>query len=218
MRAARLLVVLLAGCAAQTQYTEPERPPSERPTYSVGRERDQKPGAPILVDRPRSTLWRQVLSGADKAGLVIEGADTKTGAINVRYTGDPKDYIDCGRVVSKVSTAKGDRNYDFAAAKAYQQYELQKGDKLYLVDRRMHLDVNATLTLESPSPSQTRVSLDTRYTATRDQAVRGGGAKPFSVIDKVNFTSRSSATFPNAATKCFATGEFEKDLMDLVRR
>ncbi|MBA2690324.1 MAG: hypothetical protein H0U63_05950 [Burkholderiales bacterium] len=210
------IVLLLAGCATPTEYI---RPDTGRPTYStsdggVARTIERS----LVVDRPLGVVWRQLLSGVVKRSFVIEGVNPNTWTAQLRYTGDPKDYIDCGRVISKVKTAKGERNYDFPAAKAYQQYELQQDNKLYLVDRRMNLEARATVVLAAVNPSATRVNLETHYTVIRDQSVQGGG-KPFGVTDKVSFGSADSATFPtNAPTKCQATGRLERDVFEAMRR
>lgn len=207
----------LVGCATPTEYkAPPETPP---PNYSTGPTHDKKgPPDPLTVDRSRPAAWRQVIAAVEKTSFVVEAANQNTWTLQLRYTGEPREYIDCGRVTSKVKTARGEHNYDFAAAKSYQQYELQKGDKLYLVDRRMNIDVRATLMLESVAPARTRAKLESTYTVTRDQAVQGGGSKPFSVVDKVTFAGTESATFPNAATRCRATGQFEADVVGLLRR
>ena len=211
-----LLLCVLAGCASQNDYVAPE---TGKPTYSSGDAAGRGvPNEPLVVDRARATLWRQLIAATEKTSFVVEGADQSTWTLRLRYTGEPREYIDCGRVTSKVKTAKGERNYDFAASKAYQQYELQRNDKLYLVDRRMNIDVRAMLVLESVAPAKTRVKLDSSYTVTRDQAVQGGGGQPFAMVDKINFKDSESATFPNAATKCRATGQFESDVMGLLRR
>lgn len=207
-------VLALFGCASQSEYVKPE---PARPTYSTGS--GQRPiGEPVVIERPRATLWRQLGSGTEKNNFMLEGANQNAWTVQLHYTGEPREYIDCGRVTSKVKTARGERNYDFAAAKAYQQYELQQGERLYLVDRRMTLDVRATLMLESVSATTTRVKTESTYTITRDQAVQGGGGKPFAMVDKISFNGGQSAVFPNAATRCQATGEFERDVLAFIRR
>jgi hypothetical protein len=216
MRLSPGLLTLLAlfGCASQNDYVKPE---PTKPTYSTGS--GQRPiGEPVVIERPLATLWRQLVSGTEKASLMVEGANQNSWTMQLHYSGEPKGYIDCGRVTSKVKTARGERNYDFAAAKSYQQYELQQGDRLYLVDRRMSLDVRATLVMESVSATTTRVKTESTYTITRDQSVQGGGGKPFAMTDKISFNGGKSAVFPNAATRCQATGELERDVLALLRR
>ncbi|HVK55344.1 MAG TPA: hypothetical protein VM532_09985 [Burkholderiales bacterium] len=204
-------LVLLAGCAAPTKYIEPD---ASKPARAAG----PTVGAPGVVDHPQTAAWQQLISGAPKAGFLVERPNLAAWTLNLRYTGDPKEYIDCGRVVSKVKTAKGEHTYDFPAAKAYQQYQLQKGNKVFLVDRRMNIEIRTTVSLEPVTQSSTRLKMDSQYIATRDQAVRGGGAKPFGMTDSISFDAAGGATFPNAATRCRGTGKFESDVLAVARR
>lgn len=207
-----LLLLLLAGCAGPTEYTRPEvQPVPERTAPSGG------PGAPIVIDKPREAVWRQLMASAPNSNFVVVEASPKTWTLHLRYTGDPKDYIDCGRVRSPVKTAQGERVYDFAAAKAYQQYELQTGGRLYLVDRRMNIDARASVTLEALAQARTRASVATRYVVTRDQSVTGNG-KPFALTDTIRFGGQENATFPNAPTNCHATGQFEGEVLGFAKR
>jgi hypothetical protein len=209
-----IIIALLGACASQTKYVEP----NARKSGSNAVAAEKNSGGVDVVERAQAVVWQRLITGAQRAGFVVESPNQATWTLQLHYTGDPKDYIDCGRVMAKVKTAKGERNYDFPAAKAYQQYELQQGSKLFLVDRRMNLDVRAMLNLEALGPSRTRVKLDSQYTAIRDQSVQGGGAQSFALTAKVNFGSSDGATFPDAATRCRATGKFESDVLSLVRR
>jgi hypothetical protein len=209
-----IVFVLLGGCASQNHYVKPE---GRKSASSSGAAQSAANGSSV-VERSQAVVWQQLIAGSGRAGFVIESPNQETWTLQIHYIGDPKNYIDCGRVISKVKTAKGERNYDFPAAKAYQQYQLQQGSKLFLVDRRMNLDVRATLILEPLTQSRTRVKVDSQYTATRDQSVRGGGAAPFGVTDRVSFGLSDGAIFPNAATKCQATGKFESDVLAVARQ
>jgi hypothetical protein len=205
-----LFLLVLAGCAAHTEYTKPKTQPEAEQARPVA------PGT-VVVDRPRDVVWRQLLANAAKSNFSVSEVNPKTWTVQLRYTGDPKDYIDCGRVRSPVKTAKGEKIYEFSAAKAYQQYQLQSGGRLYVVDRRMNIDVRATVNLEAVGQTRTHGSLAARYSVTRDQSVTGSG-KPFAVTDTVKFSGRETATFPNAPTNCHATGRLEDELLALLKQ
>jgi hypothetical protein len=151
-----IIILLVTGCASQNKYIKPDA--SKAGSYPSASERSAT-GADI-VDRAQAAIWQQLITGAGKAGFVVSSPDPGIWTLQIRYTGDPKNYIDCGRVISKVKTAKGERNYDFPAAKTYQQYQLQQGGKVFLVDRRMNLDIQATLRLEAMTESRTRVKME----------------------------------------------------------
>jgi hypothetical protein len=204
-----LLLLLLAGCAAQTEYTKPGvQPPLPTPMQITGNVVD--------IEKPRDAVWRQLLAAVAKSRFIASDVISKSWTLQVRYIGDPRDYIDCGRVRSPVKTAQGEKVYEFSAAKAYQQYQLQSGGRLYVVDRRMNVDVRTTVTMEALTPTRTRVTFAPRYSVTRDQSVTGSG-KPFAVTDTVKFAGQENATFPNAPTNCHATGQMEKDLVALIK-
>jgi|GEM_PF-3558256 len=208
-----IAVVLLAGCASQSQYIQPDTSKKKNSTPTVNTE-----SGGFVVEKPVATVWQRLIAGGPKIGFIIDNSNSTGRSLQLHYTGDPKDYIDCGRVVATVKTAKGERTYDFPAAKPYQQYQLQQNGKLFLVDRRMNLDVRAQVDLEAPSQFRTRISMDVQFTAIRDQTVQGGGSKPFGITDQISFSSAGSATFPNAATKCRATGKFEQDVLALIKQ
>jgi hypothetical protein len=203
-------LLLLAGCAAQTEYTKPDvQPPPPTPTSIAGNVVD--------IEQPRDAVWRQLLAAVVKSRFIASEATPKNWTVQLRYIGDPRDYIDCGRVRSPVKTAQGEKVYEFSAAKAYQQYQLQSGGRLYVVDRRMNVDVRTTVTMAALAANRTRITLAPRYSVTRDQSVTGSG-KPFAVTDTVKFAGQETATFPNAPTNCHGTGQMEKELVALIKR
>ncbi|MES2354118.1 MAG: hypothetical protein V4568_06890 [Pseudomonadota bacterium] len=215
-------VLLLGACASfpnfpglgsQSKYVEPE---SFKASAFIN---DKSWVDSAIIGHNQVVTFDRVISATQKSDFVLESTNRNTWMIQLRYTGDPKNYIDCGRIVSRVKTPKGEHKYEFPAAKAYQQYQIQRDDKLYFIDRRMALDISAVITFEVLSPSRTRVKVDTQYTATRDQSYQDSSGKPTGMTDRVTFGLRdASATFSNAATKCRATGQFELDLLALAKR
>jgi hypothetical protein len=205
-----VLLLLLVGCAAQIEYTKPQVQPAPPAPMPVT-------GNVVDIEKSRDAVWRQLLLAVANSRFIASDVIAKSWTLQLRYIGDPKDYIDCGRVRSPVKTAQGEKVYEFAAAKAYQQYQLQSGGRLYVVDRRMNVDVRTTVTMEAVTPTHTRVTLASRYSVTRDQSVTGSG-KPFAVTDTVKFAGQETATFPNAPTNCHATGQMEKELVGLIKR
>jgi hypothetical protein len=167
-----------------------------------------------IVMKSRDNLWRSVTAALSQSRFAVTSVDYKTGVMQLRYAGDPRNYIDCGRVNSKV----GERTFDFPAASAYQQYQILSQGKIFNVDRRMNLEAQIALSIQALDTTRTSARADTRYGVTRDQYVTPtqGGA-PFNASDSVNFMYNESATFPNAATRCTATLQLENELMQLVR-
>lgn len=208
------MVLLVTACASQNEYIEPNVRKTE-PSNNINGDITE----PVMVNAALASTWQKLSSAFSSRGMVIDKPDQTSSTMTLRYAGDPKTYIDCGRVVSKVNTSKGEKTYDFAAAKGFQQYQIQQNGKNYLIDRRMILDIRSVLKLENAGPLKTKVTLgSSEYAATRDQLVRGGGAKPFGVTDKINFGLKDGAKFQNAATYCRATGKFEAEVLTIIKR
>lgn len=169
-----------------------------------------------IVNKSRDNLWRTVSSALSQSRFAVTSVDYKTGIMQLRYAGDPRNYIDCGKV--KVIPPNGGPSYEFPAANANQQYQISTQGKIFNVDRRMNLDAQIMLSLQALDAARTSVRAETRYGVSRDQYVTPtqGGA-PFNASDSVSFMFNESATFPNAATRCTATLQLESELMQFVR-
>jgi hypothetical protein len=119
---ATLVVAVLAGCAGKVDYI--------RPTMHTTPGQNTK-----LIQKPRDAVWAASVPALSKQFFVINNLDKSSGLINISYSGDPEKYIDCGRITSFVKNAQGERTYDFAGAKAQQNYEIMNpGVGLFFLD------------------------------------------------------------------------------------
>lgn len=156
-----------------------------------------------------------------KQFFVINNLDKSSGLINISYSGDPEKYIDCGNITSFVKNARGERTYNFPGAKASQQYEIMDSLGLFFIDRKMLLDGRVNLIFEEISPTQTRVTANTRYSVHRDQTIRTV-VTPYPQVfsDNVSFNSGSKGQFPTNAngefTECAPTGRLERDILSAI--
>lgn len=214
---------MLTACATQPVVYKPSPvpPPVTRPSAPM------MPAPPVAetisptaktVTKTKDNLWRAVSAALPGTRFSIDSVDFKSGLMQLRYNGDPRNYIDCGKVTSTVKLPTGDRTYDFPAASAYQQYQTMNRDRIFNVDRRMTLEALMRLSLQPLDAQRTSARVETRYGLTRDQLVtpQNGGA-PFNATDTVSFTHDTSATFPNAPLACRSTLQLENELMQLVR-
>jgi len=206
---ASVSVLALVGCAGKLDYAPP--------TTLVA------PGANVkLIDRPREVVWNAAIPELGKQYFVINNLDKSSGLINVSYSGDPELYIDCGRITSYVKNAQGERTYDFAGAKAQQQFEVMNSSGLFFLDRRMNLEGRVNLIFEEVGPSSTRVTANTRYVVARTQTVRSAANSiPHTATDTINFNSGGGASFPVArdgrGSQCVATGALERAILNAIR-
>ena len=208
-RTAALLVLatFLTGCAGKIDYIRPS---------VLGKAENSK-----IVNKSRSAVWDATVPQLGKQFFVINNLDKSSGLINISYTGDPEKYIDCGRIVSYVKNARGERTYDFAAAKQQMSYEVMTSN-LFFLNRQMNLEGRVNLIFEEIGPEQTRVSANTRYVVKRDQTVRDVEGRSRNGTDSISFNSNSSASFPpgnsaGEATTCQPTGLLESEILMNVR-
>jgi hypothetical protein len=54
----------------------------------------------VDIEKPRDAVWRQLLAAVANSRFITSDVILKSWTLQLRYIGDPKDYIDCGRVRS----------------------------------------------------------------------------------------------------------------------
>ena len=203
-----IVAAFLVACAGKVDYT--------RPTAVVPPGSNSK-----IIDRPRDTVWSTAVPELGKRFFVINNLDKSSGLINISYTGDPDKYVDCGRIISFVKNARGERTYNFAGSSAQQSYEIMESGGLFFIDRRMTLEGRVNLIFEEVSPSQTRVTANTRYVVQRTRAIRAAANNASQTLsDSISFKSASSASFPgheSQAAQCAATGALEQEILEALR-
>lgn len=182
------------------------------------------PGQNIkIVEKSRDAVWAASVPALGKQFFVINNLDKASGLMNVSYTGDPERYIDCGRITSFVKNAQGERTYDFAGAKAQQNYEILKpAVGLFFLDRRMSLEGRVNLIFEEVGPTTTKVTANTRYVVVRTQNVRSAaGGIPGNSSETISFNSGSGASFPanqqGQSAECVSRGTLETEILSAVQ-
>lgn len=204
------IAVLLVACAGKVDYIRPTA------TTTVGANSK-------VINKPRDAIWNSAVPELGKQFFVINNLDKSSGLINISYSGDPEKYIDCGRITSYVKNARGERTYNFPGAKSQQNYEvMEPGNGLFLIDRRMSLEGRVNLVFEEVSPSQTRVTANTRYVVQRQRIIRNiANNFPQTLSDSLSFNAGGSGSFPSGpdgrTSECVATGNLEREILSAVR-
>jgi len=202
-----ILMLLLGGCAANQAYVHPTAP-SAVPSNSA------------IVEKPRGSLWKEVVPTLDTKRFAVTNADKQSGLLTIGYTGDPVRYIDCGRVNARVKSGDGERSDSFPGAAASQNYELTLPQGLFRIERHMALDARTTLVFEEITSDRTRLTATTRYVVTRTIRVTDANNRSSNFTDTISFDSGSGASFPahkdGKATECVATGLLESELLSLL--
>ena len=208
----------LASCSGFEQRRQPGPPPVKPPSAYVKPEMDVVSDLERDVWRPKSAVWKKFMLAVSRTNFYIGHVDEAKGELQVHYSGDPQNYVDCGRVASSVKLPEGEKNYDFPAASPYQQYQVIRKGKVYQVERRMGLTAAVRMIFSEAEPEKTRINATSSYTLTRDQSVVGGAnSKPLLLNDSIGFNTGETGTFPNAQTKCQPTGKLEADLLGLLK-
>lgn len=201
-------LLLLAACAGKVEYLRPNV------------------GVPIAntraVDMSRDELWSRLIPELGKRFFVINNLDKASGLINISYTGDPEQYVDCGHITSYVKNAAGERTYSFPAASAAQRYEVMpEGRGLLSVDRRMTLEGRMNLIVEDVGPGKSRLTANTRYVLTREVHVTQASNQASRTFrDSLSFNTGQIAAFPGDADRtieCYPTGRFEEDVISSLK-
>lgn len=205
-----IVASVLAGCAGKVDYI--------RPSTQMTHGQNIK-----LIQKPRDAVWAASVPALSRQFFIINNLDKSSGLINLSYSGDPEKYIDCGRITSFVKNAQGERTYDFAGAKAQQNYEIMDPSVgLFFLDRRMSLEGRVNLVFEEVDANTTRVTANTRYVVTRTQVVRqAGGGFPQNSNDTISFNSGARAPFPanqrGEFAECAARGVLEQEVLSAVQ-
>ena len=203
-----LLAIILTGCmAGKVDYSMPTTSPSDLNSKTIEKSRD--------------TVWSSSIPKLGKQFFVINNIDKSSGLINLSYSGNPENFIDCGRITSYVKNARGERTYDFAGSSANQSYEIMNPNGLFLLERKMSLEGRMNLIFEEIDQNSTKVTANTRYVITRQVTSRNIASNfPQSKTDTISFNSGERASFPanndGRALICVSTGKLERDVLSQI--
>ena len=209
MTAIRFLTILMTsfigGCSGEFNYTPPRSPEPVNNT--------------VVINQPFDAVWERAIPSLGTSFFVINNLERDSGLINVEYSGDPEQYIDCGRLRSTVSNARGERVYDFPLASAQEIYEVMdpgQGINLTFIDRRLQLLGRANIIFEEAGTAQTRVTVNARYVVERTVRMQAVSGETRVSEDTLSFNSGGADTFGDGETRCVANGSLEQDVLELI--
>jgi uncharacterized protein YceK len=199
-----VVVILIGGCAGKVtyQYIQPTQ------TYKANNS--------VTVNKPRADVWSQIIPSLDGSCFVIKNLDTKSGFINISYSGNPERYVDCGVIDSYVKNESGERRYVFPAASAYMEYETtQDGKNIFFKKRTMNLEGRINISVQEVSATSTLVTVNTHYVLTRDLLISNPEGQGNHLNDSISFKTNGSASLTKITT-CYATGALEREVLSLI--
>lgn len=173
----------------------------------------------VVVQTPFDEAWSRAIPQIGKSFFAINNIDKSSGILNVSYSGDPEQYVDCGTIHSEFGSAA----FDFPAARAEQQFLGPSGvnPPRGQFDRRVSLDGRMNIVFERAAAGYTRVTVNAMYVVssreTRQACGVFGGCYAPAVIssDSVTFNTGGEGKFGDGTT-CRAKGSFEQAVLGLI--
>jgi hypothetical protein len=194
---------IFSACAGELKYTPPVT------SYNLNNS--------FIAAKSKDEVWKTIVPNLGKSFFVINNLEKESGIINVSYSGDPEKYVDCGRIYSYVSNARGQRTYDFPASRGNQHYEIMQGGDYLRIDRKLDCEGRINIIVQELSPDHTQISVNTKYVLTKSSAGYDGmGRLAGQKTDSISFTSGGQAQFPNTATICKANGRLEEEVISIL--
>lgn len=200
LRAAALLAVL-AGLLPTAQAAESfaYRPPEREPKGERSR---------FVRDTPDSVL-QQVWAYLEEQGLAIETIDPERRLVVARYGGDPRPYLDCGKVELLVDGRPADPPRIYSANKPEVRSARTVDGKRYGLLRRLRLDARLVVEVE-PSGKGARARSSAVLVASKQvERLRKGGV-PDELVRRevISFRSDEVGRFAEGTT-CVSNGKLE---------
>jgi hypothetical protein len=202
LRAAFLALPLLAALGPtaalatdEFDYQPPERDPrGERTRY---------------VDEAPDIVLQEIWNFLEEQGLTVESVDPQTRLIVARYRGDPRPYIDCG----KVETLAGGQPMEPPRVYSANKDEVRaartvKGRRIGLL-RELRLDGRVAIRVE-PRGKGSRVFSLATFVATKSvsRLRKGGVVDELIERETISFMSDEAGQFAKG-TICISNGKLE---------
>jgi hypothetical protein len=176
-------------------YRPPERPPrGERSHY---------------VEAPPEWLLDHVAAHLRELGLRVEETNKNERRLIARYSGDPREFVDCGVVEMLIDGERSDPPKQYSANRPETRtYRAASGKRVGLL-REMKLDARVAVEVEAQGKGS-RVTTNAVYVLTKTVSRVYKGGEPGSVIDRevMSFESTEMGRFKKG-TSCVATGRLE---------
>lgn len=198
-----ILLALLAASAPPAaaqgresfRYEPPERTPrGERTRY---------------VDAPPDDVLQELWTMFEEQGLALESVDPQTRLIVARYSGDPRPYLDCGKVEALSDGKPMAPPRVYSANKAEIRSARTYHNKRYGMLRQLQLDARLVIRIE-PRGKGSRMFSRATFVATQQQRRLRRGGVPDELVRRevISFESAEAGRFAKGTT-CISNGKLE---------
>ncbi len=171
----------------------------------------------VVVSGTKETVWVKLVQGIGTNFFVINNMDKQSGFINVSYVGDPEKYVYGGDLHFYISNARGERNYDFPAARSFTQYEKMMDGSLCSITRKLDLEGRMNVLVNEVDSAKVSVTVNTRYILSLN--VTGSDVMGHYIAPRqetISFNTGQSAKL-SGGTMFYSNGELEKTIINLVK-
>ncbi|MGB2690276.1 MAG: hypothetical protein WBC36_14935 [Desulfobacterales bacterium] len=171
----------------------------------------------VVLKESKDKVWMKLIDGIGESFFVINNIEKDSGLINISYSDDPCRFISCGTLNSNVLNAQGKRKYNFPACIEYKEYEEFNKGNLFIIRRRITLDGRASIIVQKRN-NGTLVKVNVRYVVIKDAKNYDPSWRFIRTeLSSIIFNSNGGESFPNGM-KCYANGQFEKMILDIVNK
>jgi hypothetical protein len=168
----------------------------------------------VVIQQSFDDAWSHAIPQIGKSFFVINNIDKSSGILNISYSGDPEQYVDCGTVHVEYGTQK----VDFPGAKADTAYTGPSGGILPAsVHRKVGLDGRMNIVFEKITATSTRVTVNARYIVAVHIVKQVGQYPPQTGEFSAQFNTGGEASFLGGGT-CRPNGKFEQTVLELMRQ
>ena len=175
----------------------------------------------VTIYKSKHQVWQEAIPKLGKDFFVINNIDKDSGIINVSYTGDPQQYVNCGTIESTVSNLVHEREYKFPASKAYQIYEATINRTPVVIKRKLTLEGRINIIIEELEPNKTLVSVNVRYLLNKDiktALLRRSRSMPVDSFSESLAFNTGQADTSGGGTACQCTGALEAKILSLFEQ
>lgn len=171
----------------------------------------------IFLKESKDKVWMKLIDGVGESSFVINNIEKDSGLININYGDDPCSFISCGTLNSYVLNAHGKVKYNFPACIEYKEYEEFNNGNLFIIRRWITLDGRASIIVQKRN-NGTLVKVNVRYVVIKNAKIYDPSYRFIRTeLSSIIFNSNGGESFPDGM-KCYANGQFEKMILDIVNK
>lgn len=170
------------------------------------------------VDEQPDIVLQEVWTFLEDRGLAIEVVDLQARYVVARYSGDPRTYLDCGKVEALSDGKPMDPPRVYSANKAEIRSARTVNGKRFGILRRLQLDARLVVRVE-PRGKGARVFSEATFVASQHlhRLRRGGVPDELVRREVISFQSDERGRFAKGTT-CVSNGKLEDLPLQQVRK